>query len=586
MARRLRRIGALTLVVAALAACTGGESGGSATGSRSAAATASTTEVSGGTVRILAQEPVETWDPQRLVDRHDAAMADRLFLRTLTAYAPVDERGHSQLVGDLATTAGTASADLRSWTYTLREDARWEDGSPVTCADVAFGVARTFAAEVARTGANDAVALLAIPRNPDGTSTYAGPYATGDAAAQGQAAFDAAVVCDGNTVTFNLALPVVDWGAILSQPGLAPVKVGQDPRDAPLRAFSNGPYQLDGPWDPQAGGTFVRNPSWVAQADPVRRAYPDRIEYVIGASAGEVTQDVLGDTDTGRNAVSVTPLAVPLRQQVDRQADLVARSINPGTGLVDYLAPNVKRPVMANPSARLALALATDRAAYVTALGGAVAASPTRSLIPSSLTAAHEVDPVGSDLSGDVAKAREAIAESGLTLPVPITVAYRGGDAADRALAALTRSWNAAGFETQLVALDDSYFTQASTIEASQTYDVFWSTWAPTWDSGSTVLQALFDPTLNLSETSTGRDLGSYSNEEITAEMATIGIDPDPATRELAWADIDTRLLGDVAYIGLAERRTMFVAGSGIRNLAAHPFAGGDVDLGIIAVAP
>ena len=90
---------------------------------------------------------------------------------------------------------------------------------------------------------------------------------------------------------------------------------------------------------------------------------------------------------------------------------------------------------------------------------------------------------------------------------------------ADRALAALTRSWNAAGFETQLVALDDSYFTQASTIEASQTYDVFWSTWAPTWDSGSTVLQALFDPTLNLSETSTGRDLGSYSNEEITAGM-------------------------------------------------------------------
>ena len=100
------------------------------------------------------------------------------------------------------------------------------------------------------------------------------------------------------------------------------------------------------------------------------------------------------------------------------------------------------------------------------------------------------------------------------------------------------------------------------------------------------MLQALFDPTLNLTDQGTGRDLGSYANPDITAEMTTISGNPDPTTRELAWADIDTRLLGDVAYIGLAERRTMFVAGSRIRNLASHPFTGGDVDLAVIAVAP
>lgn len=590
MAGRLRRLPAVTVAVTAavaLAACTaGGSSSTTQSGSGSIVAATTSAAASGGTVRILAQGPVETWDPQRLIDRHDAAVADRLFLRTLTAYAPVDARGHAQLVGDLATDAGTASEDLKTWTYTLRDDVTWEDGSPVTCADVSYGISRTFATDVARTGANDAVALLEIPRNPDGTSTYPGPYATGDQAAQGQAAFDAALTCDGATLTFHLALPVVDWGAILTQPGLAPVKRDQDPRDAPLRVFSNGPYVLDGDWNAATGGTFVRNPEWVAGSDPVRRAYPDRIEYHAGVDAAEVTHDVLGDSGPGQISVSVTPLAVPLRQQVDRQPDLVARSINPGTGFVDYLAPNLKRPVMGDLAVRRALALATDRAAYVTALGGAVSATPTRSLIPSSLTAAHDVDPVGSELSGDVAQARTALEQSGLPLPVPITVAYRQGEVADRALAALTRSWDAAGFQTELKPLDDTYFTQASTIEASDTYDVFWSTWAPTWDSGSTVLQALFDPTLNLTDQGTGRDLGSYANPDITAEMTTISGNPDPTTRELAWADIDTRLLGDVAYIGLAERRTMFVAGSRIRNLASHPFTGGDVDLAVIAVAP
>ena len=62
---------------------------------------------------------------------------------------------------------------------------RWQDGTAVTCADVAYGISRTFATKVVTGGPTDALAVLAIPRRPDGTSTYAGPYATGAAAATG-----------------------------------------------------------------------------------------------------------------------------------------------------------------------------------------------------------------------------------------------------------------------------------------------------------------------------------------------------------------------------------------------------------------
>ena len=152
----------------------------------------------GGTLHALSLGPVTSWDPQRIATREDMAFAGRIFVRTLTAYAPsTDPDEQSRLVGDLATDTGTPSEDLRSWTFTLREGVRWQDGSPVTCEDVAYGISRTFATEEITGGPTDALAVLDIPRREDGTSTYLGPYATGKAAEKGQRAFDEAVACDG-----------------------------------------------------------------------------------------------------------------------------------------------------------------------------------------------------------------------------------------------------------------------------------------------------------------------------------------------------------------------------------------------------
>ena len=55
--------------------------------------------------------------------------------------------------------------------------------------------------------------------------------------------------------------------------------------------------------------------------------------------------------------------------------------------------------------------------------------------------------------------------------------------------------------------------------------------------------------------------------------------------REGAWAAADDRLLADGAYVALAERVALRVAGSGFRGLAAHPHGSGAVDLGVIGVA-
>ena len=308
----------------------------------------------------------------------------------------------------------------------------------MTCADVAYGVSRTFATDVVKGGPTDALAVLAIPREPDGTSTYTGPYATGAKAAAAQKTFDKAVSCKGQTITFTLSGPLGDFNELVSQPAFGPVKKSADRgAEGTFDVFSAGPYMLKGSWVQGKGGTWVRNPSWNRGTDPVRRAHADQVLYQEGLDTQAVAQQIMADGDTGRVSVSLGSAPPAIQQHITAVQSLEERSVNPRTGVVDYLVPNVRSKVFADEKVRLALAAATNRDAYVTAIGGGTSADPALSLIPKSLPAAHGVDPVGVGTRGDAAKAKSLLAEAGVTTPLPFTVAYRSNPTADKAMAAL-----------------------------------------------------------------------------------------------------------------------------------------------------
>ncbi len=545
-------------------------------------------DADGGTLRALSLGPVVTWDPQRIASRDDVAFAGRVFARTLTAYAPnTDPDQQARLVGDLATTTGTPSKDLKTWSFTLRDGVRWQDGSPVTCADVAYGISRTFATDVVTGGPTDALAVLAIPRRPDGRSTYPGPYATGKAGAAAQKAFDRAVSCTGKTITFTLSSPLSDFNELVSQPAFGPVKKSAD-RGAggTYEVFSAGPYLLKGGWTAGKGGTWVRNPSWNRSSDPVRRAHPDQIVYEEGLDTQAVAQQLMADGDTGRVSVSLGSAPPAIQQRITAVASLDERSVNPRTGVVDYLVPNTRSKVFADEKVRLALATATNRDAYVTAIGGPTAAEPALSLIPSGLPAAHEADRAGAGTRGDAARAKALLTRAGVTTPVPFTVAYRSNPTADKAMAALVAGWRLAGFDPTTRPITEDYFTAISDPKLATKVDLFWSNWAPAWASASTILPPLFDSSINITKVGPGRDYGYWADPKLDAAMGKVSSVADPAAREKAWADVDTSLLARGAYIGLAERRALYMAGSDVRNLSANSVAGGVVEFADIAVVP
>lgn len=578
-------------------------------------------EVRGGTVTTLALGPVGTWDPQRIASRTDAAFAARVFARSLTAYQRgPDPMAQVTLTGDLATDVGSPDETLRVWSFTLREGVKWQDGSLLDCEDVKYGISRAFATTEITGGPNYAVAYLDIAKRPTGESIYLGPYAQGEEAKAGQDAFDRAVVCDGPELTIRLSEPVADFPGMVSTPSFAAYKASQDAGAAGTYAvFSAGPYTLSGAWTPEKGGTFVRNPHWSAASDPIRLALPDQIVSREGLEPQDAAQLVIADEDTAGAAITLDTAPPAMQQQIAAAEPLAERSVNTLNGIVDYLVPNFRSPVMANAQIRTAFALATDRNAYLTALGGPTAATETTSILSHGVRLAlpepdERPDPTGTaepasgsesdtasqDASSegvtsgseppptDLEAARELLgagaAEAGIAAPVAVRVAYRSSPTMDTALRSLQSGWTDAGFAVELQPIQEDYFTTISDAARAGATDVFWSNWAADWNSASTVLPPLFDSRLNISETGSGRNYGYFVDANVDAAMTGAMVIRDPDQRNEAWLDIDTMLRSRGAYVALVERKSMFVAGSTVTNLSTHPVLGGILDLAVVGI--
>ena len=497
---------------------------------------------------MLSLGPVATWDPQRLATPQDIAFAGRTFIRTLTAHpAGPDAAARREVVGDLATDAGTHDKTLKVWSFTLRDGVTWQDGTPVTCADVKE--ASTPRQAVRHRGPELPPGLPRHPAQGRRDLDLTGPWQ-----GAGQASYDKAVSCKGSTMTFRLSTPMVDFNQVVALPVFAPVKKAND-RGAkdPYAVFSNGPYQLKGAWDPSAGGTFVRNPKLGQGQTRSGRRSPDVDRVHRGhrvadrRAAGHQRRRRPPPSGHARLGPAGHAAARPVRRA------LAVRSVNPPAQFVDYLAPNVGSGVMRNAEVRQALALATNREGYVTALGGR--ARPTRRPPCSARPPGHPRSTRSAPVRrGTPAKARSALQASGLTLPVKITVAYRSNPTADKAMAALVDGWEDGRLRRAAPADPEDYFADRSPPGPAQ-IDVFWANWAPAWPSASTVIPPLFDSCINISAGGTGRDFGAFADKGVDKEITRISHDRRPRGAGRTRGPTSTpRLAKKGAYIALAQR--------------------------------
>ncbi|MBJ7363134.1 MAG: hypothetical protein JHD36_10370, partial [Ilumatobacteraceae bacterium] len=255
----------------------------------------------GGTVYILTQgEQITHLDPQRNYTGSDLAFAASTMHRTLTSYKYAAGGEGSEIEADLATDTGTASEDAKTWSFTLRDGSTFEDGTAITCADVAYGVSRTFAQEVITDGPTYAISYLDIPEGG-----YSGPVELNAATtAEEQALFDSAVACEDKTITFRLKVPVADFNVAVTLLSFSPVPKASDTGEGYDTApVSSGPYKIES-YTPGDSLVLVRNENWDKDSDPVRNAYPDSIVYKFALEGAVIDERMIADNGDDQTAVS------------------------------------------------------------------------------------------------------------------------------------------------------------------------------------------------------------------------------------------------------------------------------------------
>ncbi|MBB5824436.1 ABC transporter substrate-binding protein [Micromonospora carbonacea] len=482
----------------------------------------------GGTFTIIRETPISHLDPQRTYS-FAGLMANPLFARYLTTWKD-DGKGGLVLVGDLAETPGTnVDNDCKVWQFTIKQGVKFEDGSPITSKEIAYGIARSFDPDLAG-GPTYLQEWLADTPQFDTKWDFT----------KNKGALPPGLTTpDERTLRFEFAKPRCDLPFAVSLPTTAPLRPDKDTGvNLDQRPFSSGPYKIA---NNQVGVqlTLDRNPNWDPATDPVRHQYPDQFVWSFGPTADAANNRVIADNGPDQSALAFNSVPPSLVARVAQDAALKSRTILSPTPSANQLVINNQR--VTDLKVRQALNYAIDREGLVKALGGQTVAQPLTTLMPPATIGfqAYEAYPAGAN--GDVDKAKELL--GGKTPELVLGVA----DNTDEQVQATQLKGNLerAGFKITVRNIpDDAKLDEVK--KKNNPWDLYIGNWAADWPSGASILPVLYDGRTIKAE---GNSNQSYFNDPaINAEFDRI-LALEPAKQGPEWAKLDQRIMTEHAPV-------------------------------------
>jgi len=526
----------------------------------------------GGTLFLLTQ--AEGWsdvDPQRIYTGEDLAFFGGTIMRSLESYNfSADSDESNALTPDLATDLGTATDGGQTWSFTLREGLTWEDGSELNCADVAYGVSRTFATDIMGGGPSYAIQYLNIPSGDEG-SEYPGPYT---ATPEEQALFDEAVSCDGSTITFRLNKPVADFNYTTTL-GMSPVPNPVDHPDladpgegygVTSQVWSNGPYRVES-YEQGPGGSMilVRNENWSAESDPIRPAYPDRWEVHFGVDPLLMDTRLMnpsGDDEFAMQYGQVQPVNL---QTIFSDADtptpeFEGRAVSGFDPYSRYFWINIEK--VPNLMIRQAMTVALDREAARTVLGGDFYGDYGTGVIKPNIGIDYADTGFYTDLfgqpvpfSGDPEFARQLIADSGEEAPT-LTWNYADTPVGAQYFAVVQESLQEAGFTIEPGPIPSGdYYNTVFDPDNPLTGEFGNAGWGPDWPNASTIIAPLYTVV-------GGWDLSQVDDPAFNAAVEDALTTLDRAEQATKWQALDKEAMLNVWNIPTFFGRSQTIAGT------------------------
>ncbi|MBP0936150.1 MULTISPECIES: ABC transporter substrate-binding protein [Streptomyces] len=553
---------AVSLVLAGGAAACGPKGGTEKAGSGSGAPGGAPRE--GGTLTVLNAEPQSDFDPARLYTSGGGNVPSLVF-RTLTTRNREDGAAGTKVVPDLATDTGKANADATEWTYTLKDGLKYEDGTPITTADIKYGIERSFAAELSG-GAPYLRDWLV------GGESYEGPYKNGGKG------LDSIVVPDEKTITFKLRKPEGEFPFLATQTQFAPVPKAKDTgvtyEEHPV---SSGPYKVVKNEGDGEHLTLERNEHWDPKTDEERKAYPDKIDVRSGLDAAVINQRL--STSSGADAAAITTdtnLGPAELAQIGGDKQLAARVGTGHFGYTNYLAFNPKVAPFDNPKVRQAISYAVNRTSVVNAAGGSALAEPATTFLPEQEAFGFtKYDHFPAGATGDAAKARELLKEAGFPDGISITLTHntaQNRQTGPEIATAVQQALAAAGITVKLEGLENNAFNERRW-DAKNTPGFFLSRWGADWPSGGPFLAPIFD----------GRQIvtngSNYNHAQLDDQAVNTEIDEIAKLTDLAaagkrWGALDKKIGEQALDVPLFHPVYKRLVGKDVKNVVISDWTG------------
>ncbi len=548
-------------------------------------ATEDTGPQKGGTIYLLTN--ADNWvdvDPQRVYTGEDAAFFGGTIYRGLVSYVySPDEVEGTKITGDLATDTGTTTDGGKSWSFTLRDGVSWQDGSALTCDDVAYGISRQYATDIMGGGPTYGIQFLDIPLNDDGTSQYPGPYT---ATADQQALFDKAAACSGNTITFTLNNPRGDfaystlWGSFpvpdpKGHPEMPDIGEGYGITTPP---WASGPYKVES-YTPGKGGSMilVRNDGWKQESDPVRPALPDKWEIDFGLEPQLIDQRLMNPSGNDEFAIQYgglqpTNLPTVFKDNETPQDAFAGRAISGFDPYVRYWWVDINK--IPNEKIRAALGIALDREAVRTVLGGDFYGDYGNGVLKPNIGADYADTGYYTDMFGEAIPttgnpelAKKLIAESGEPAPT-LTWNFADTPVGQQYFAVVQSSLARAGITVNPGAIPPGDYYKVVFDPDNELTGEFGNTgWGPDWPNAYTVLAPLFTEI-------GGWDLSKVKDAAYEAELKTIVETLDRGEQAAKWQALNKKVVQSGWIIPTFFGRSYTLAGTKVGPIYRWPGAG------------
>jgi peptide/nickel transport system substrate-binding protein len=493
----------------------------------------------------------------------------RLYTMPLMTYNSCPGVCGLQVVPDLATGPGVVSNNGLTWTYHIKPNVHFEDGTPVTSQDVKYAVERTFDRGVLPAGPSYFVSLLA-----GNAAEYPGPFKDRSKNLMGLTAI---TTPNRTTVVFHLAKPFADFNFVTAIPQTAPVPPNKDAgANYQLHPMSTGPYMFQS-YQLNKQLVLVPNPHWNPATDPTAKQLVGKIVVTMGMNANSVDNGLLGgglNVDLGGLGVQAAA-----RAKILSSLSLKARADDPVINFAWFAYINTKVAPLTNVHCRRAIEYAANKVKLQTAYGGPLAGQLASTVSPPNIIGYKNFDlyEALTKSNGDAARAKAELKLCGQPTGFTTGIAYRSDRPKEvQAAQALRAALSAVGIRATLhgYPADTYYLSYAGVPNYVHQHGlgIDFGTWGPDWPDGYGFLD--FIAAGNEIVTVGNANISELNDPVVNNMLGRMASTNDAAARNSYTAQIDMQMMKDAAILPAVYGKSLLYRNPDLTNVYVQPYYG------------